>query len=79
MWKHGNPNGKFLLASMVANAINLLVVAIVAAATASSDEATERPHIFMMLVDDWGSYDASYRVRSGGLSCPQFLKFRKAP
>ena len=24
-----------------------------------------RPHIFMMLVDDWGSYDASYRVRSG--------------
>ena len=25
-----------------------------------------RPHVFMMLADDWGSYDASYRMRELG-------------
>ena len=25
-----------------------------------------RPHVFMMLVDDWGSYDASYRMKDLG-------------
>ena len=32
----------------------------------SSGSAAARPHIFMMLADDWGSYDASYRMKDLG-------------
>ena len=33
--------------------------------TATIQRATQ-PQIFMMLVDDWGSYDASWRIRDLG-------------
>jgi hypothetical protein len=45
------------------------VVAVGAAAVASglaTSAAAARPHIIMMLADDWGSYDASFRMKELG-------------
>jgi arylsulfatase A-like enzyme len=45
--------------------VQRLFVILFLAAQAQAGNAT-RPHIFMMLADDWGSYDASYRMRELG-------------
>ena len=50
--------------TLTSNAIHfLLLMSVAASKTVESEGNVTRPHIFMMLVDDWGSYDASYRVR----------------
>ena len=41
-----------------------VLAASVSAAVAAA--AVARPHIIMMLADDWGSYDASWRMKELG-------------
>jgi NaMN:DMB phosphoribosyltransferase len=44
----------------------VLATSVSAAAAAAVVAAVARPHIIMMLADDWGSYDASCRMKELG-------------